>query len=690
MKRTDNTQQTDEPTTESTRRSVLKRTEDDATSPINLTRRNVMRTTAAAGVAGLGMGAGFAGSAAAGGLDEFQNLTVSDDNRIVNEDGETFKMRGLSIPDPKRLHRTRNLRGKTPTQLVDTVTNNEAGWHPRVIRVPAQPQDIGTRDDGSHHPMGHTGPEYEFGELESPQAVDDDRRKQRPAQPQAFTREELEEYLENYYDPIVERCKERGVYCIVDYHRHWHEQPPGIEEPAYAENHLPYDSEYTNYWAYNSHEMFGEDAPGSWGYVDQKYIEETPGDDYVEGISEGNLEGTPYAYENWTVNQELLDEVLMFWDVVAERYGEMDHVLFEPYNEPTAPGIWGPVEGCGAFKQKPLWDTFLDEFMGPIIEKIREYQSDRVLLVGVPGWCQSVQALHWRNFNDAGYDNIAVTWHNYAGHDVSQMNNWFNDTNYQSPDAVEAETGEDLESPYLPVEDDPYEQECYGWEAYEAAGLQNAMDHHPVAITEFGWINDADVSHWLRGTTTGQGTLPEYGVPFLDQVEGDDRISWVGWCADVRWLPKMFDNPNALEEGELDLVNDNFYDTPFEDIPVGCDELPCEWDLIGGEDSGVYIKQMLEEHKDDTVPFDTRTIGDGDDGGDGNETISVGEYEARDLDDDGRYEDVTGDNETTHGDVNALFQNRNADGVRNNPEKFDFDGNGRFGFSDILELLEKI
>ncbi|MDF9747285.1 glycoside hydrolase 5 family protein [Natrinema salsiterrestre] len=77
-------------------------------------------------------------------------------------------------------------------------------------------------------------------------------------------------------------------------------------------------------------------------------------------------------------------------------------------------------------------------------------------------------------------------------------------------------------------------------------------------------------------------------------------------------------------------------------------------------------------------------------GGSDPETIPVGEYEARDLDDDGLYEDVNGDNETTHGDVNALFEHRDADGIRNNPEQFDFDGNGRFGFSDILALLEEL
>ncbi|WP_226006658.1 hypothetical protein [Natrinema salinisoli] len=83
-------------------------------------------------------------------------------------------------------------------------------------------------------------------------------------------------------------------------------------------------------------------------------------------------------------------------------------------------------------------------------------------------------------------------------------------------------------------------------------------------------------------------------------------------------------------------------------------------------------------------------VGDENDGDAGPDTIFVGDYEARDPDDDGRYEDVNGDETTTHGDVNALFENRDADGVQNNPDPFDFDENGRFGFSDIPELLREI
>jgi hypothetical protein len=167
----------------------------------------------------------------------------------------------------------------------------------------------------------------------------------------------------------------------------------------------------------------------------------------------------------------------------------------------------------------------------------------------------------------------------------------------------------------------------------------------PVFLTEFGYQRDA--GNPLSGTTSEDGAAFE---AFFDEY---DTVHPQIWCFDPHWKPYMFDADDATDE----------------------------WTLLGGEDyQGEWWRTYLAERRTDDLPQA---------GGD-SETISVGEYEARDLDDDGLYEDVTGDTETTHGDVNALFEHRNADGVRNNPEKFDFDGNGRFGFSDILELLERI
>ncbi|SEQ73423.1 VPS10 domain-containing protein [Natrinema salaciae] len=76
--------------------------------------------------------------------------------------------------------------------------------------------------------------------------------------------------------------------------------------------------------------------------------------------------------------------------------------------------------------------------------------------------------------------------------------------------------------------------------------------------------------------------------------------------------------------------------------------------------------------------------------GDGEETIQVGEYEARDPDGDGLYDDVDGDGQTTHADVDAFYEHLESDGVQQNAERFDFDDNGRVGFSDVLDLLRRI
>ncbi len=652
----------------------------------NTTRRRFLQASGgAAGAIALGVGTGAVGSAAAA-IAEFQDLSVSSDNRIVNESDETFKMRGLNIPDPKRLAITKNVRGKTPRQLLDMITNNEKGWHPRVIRVPAQPTDIG------EHPNGNTGERY--GE-DSPPEIDPDRRKMIPAQPPAFDEEQLQDYLDTYYDPIVQRCKERGVYCIVDYHRHWHEQPPG-DGPAGAENHLPYESDNTLYWCKNTY--YGEDKPASWGWVDTEYRAETPGDGFVQGLSENNMDDTPYTA--WEVNQELVDETIMFWDEVAERYADEPHVIYEPYNEPTAPGIWGPVEGCGAFKQKPLWETFRKDFAAPIMEKVREHAPGKLMLMGLPGWCQASQALHWGGFDEEGFEDVAAVWHNYGGHAVSQTENWLNDTDYEYME---------VPNPFLDeTPEDVYEQSCYGWEAYEAQGIQNAQEVHPIAVTEFGWIDSEEVSIWLQGSTTGQGTTDEYGKPVTEALESDERISWVAWCADNRWLPVMFDVDFTVAEGELDLDNGSWYDTDESAYPDNCTDLPCDWTLLGNPNMGEYVKQALAETKDDMVPFEMETVsgganagdgsgsGDGsDDGGEPGDGSGSGDgptfpERAADPDGDGYYEDLNGNGRVDYDDVVTYFENMENEQMQANAAYYDYNDNGRIDYTDLIDLFNQV
>jgi hypothetical protein len=54
-------------------------------------------------------------------------------------------------------------------------------------------------------------------------------------------------------------------------------------------------------------------------------------------------------------------------------------------------------------------------------------------------------------------------------------------------------------------------------------------------------------------------------------------------------------------------------------------------------------------------------------------------------------EDVDGDGELTTADAMAFSEHRNSDVVKNNPEQFDFDGDGVPGtVFDVVKLNEKI
>ena len=56
-----------------------------------------------------------------------------------------------------------------------------------------------------------------------------------------------------------------------------------------------------------------------------------------------------------------------------------------------------------------------------------------------------------------------------------------------------------------------------------------------------------------------------------------------------------------------------------------------------------------------------------------------------DPDDDGLYEDIDGDGEVTDADGELLFERFEESAVQDNPESYDFNGNGRLDSDDIVE-----
>jgi hypothetical protein len=62
----------------------------------------------------------------------------------------------------------------------------------------------------------------------------------------------------------------------------------------------------------------------------------------------------------------------------------------------------------------------------------------------------------------------------------------------------------------------------------------------------------------------------------------------------------------------------------------------------------------------------------------------------RDPDGDGLYEDINGDGSTDILDVRALFQQRDADAVQDNPGLFDFSQDGSFDLLDVRSLFDQV
>ncbi|SEQ73461.1 cellulase family glycosylhydrolase [Natrinema salaciae] len=507
---------------------------DESTPTDTLSRRTVI--SAAAGTGALSLGAGtIAGSV--GAQEASEGIPTPwlevDGNLVKDPQGNTVTLRGVNIADPRRMNEDVSGRGKSAAQAVDYLTNEAKGWYSRLIRIPCQPWDIAGLPSpwSAHHyddvdPEGYVDREDGVGYYEPP----------------TMTQAQLETYLEEHLDPVVESCRRNGVYCIVDFHRHW-----GGGELEWAD-------------------------PDT---------------------------GEP--------NQGLDDEVRLFWETVAPRYAEASHVLYEVYNEPTEPGMWGdPTEKDWVADRWQWWKDMAQ----PWVDIIREHAPRNLVLIGSPSWTQSPEGALVEPFEG---ENLAYTYHIYPKHEASKQQAW----------------------------DGP---------GPNGDGTKKIYEEYPLFVTEWGW----------SASDLGTDIISSYADPMAEWLESSDAIHWQAWNFDAGWASEISVRPAF--DGE-------------------CTDPPCEWEVVPHEDSmGNYVKDLLAEHKDDGVPAGEGT----------GETISIGEYEARDPDGDGLYDDVDGDGQTTHADVDAFYEHLEADGVRDNPDAFDFDGNGRVGFSDVLDLLRRI
>jgi hypothetical protein len=93
---------------------------------------------------------------------------------LVDPNGNEVVLRGVNTADPWWADTYSDQRGNDYAATLDLATDRGAGWCPRVVRIPCQPNSVAS--------------------------------------------EGVEGFAEDYLDSAIETCRERGVYAIVDYH----------------------------------------------------------------------------------------------------------------------------------------------------------------------------------------------------------------------------------------------------------------------------------------------------------------------------------------------------------------------------------------------------------------------------------------------------------------------------------------
>ncbi|SEQ73901.1 cellulase family glycosylhydrolase [Natrinema salaciae] len=563
-----------------------------------------------------------------------------DGNKLVDPSGNEVILQGVNIADPGE--QSRPWRGQTAPETFQLATDESQGWYTNVVRVPVMPSFLAA---GTRAPAPHEMPHGDdWG----------------PALPGQFDASDVEWYCQTFLDDLVELGAQRGAYVMIDYHRHY----PVFHQEDHKNHGVP-----DNVWKCNSDG--GEDwrHPEVCGERGVLWHGEDQVDEIWNLIDEQNileafdLDEDDIFLEPPEVSNALDEELHTFWEVVADRYAGDDHVIFDVYNEPTGPygGDWGgPQRQAGELSDpdvapgdgdasnydvahedmKAWYDLWVDRAQ-PWVDTVEENAPGHVITIGSPRWSQYT---YWTPFNEFEAENMCYTAHVYTQDDLRPLETYFG----------------------------------------------QPSEHVPIFFSEFGWIEGGGMhvdTPWMDCSGEHDGNCEPYIEGYESFIRNHD-IHPLAWSFDHTYEPNMFEHGTPGQN----------------DGAKGADD----WmNYLNDETPGVWWHQLNQELVDERhepaagdEPYpdadngkNDKHIGDGPVDGDpysGDDTLQVGEYEPQDPDGDGLYDDVNGDGQTTHADVNAFYENIDADGVQNNPDAFDFDGNGRIGFSDVLDLLRRI
>ncbi|WP_225335524.1 glycoside hydrolase family 5 protein [Halomicrobium urmianum] len=346
----------------------------------------------------------------------------------------------------------------------------------------------------------------------------------------------------------------------------------------------------------------------------------------------------------WT-DETLSEEVQLFWDVVAERYADRDHVVFEPFHTPHGNSNYG-VSGQALVD---WWNEWLDAAQ-PWVDAIRNH-ADNLTLMGSPRYSQATFGAVIEEFDG---ENIGYTLQLYPAHGPT--------------------TPEDYDDFLVPVNYD-------GDVSYD--DQTPAYDVAPVVLTSWGFDPDASVA--VGGAITMEGAReanwaehdPDYGKHVAEWLS-TRPVHSTARNFDPIWAPRMF---------ERDFEGEGFtnpYD-PDQEVPELVSERPAEWTLLTGDQyMGDTVKDLLAP---DGASADSPSA-DGDSTGE--ESADEPSGPAGDLDGDDLVEDVDGDGDHDIDDMRAFADRYESDEIRSNASQHDYNGDGTVDEYDILEFYHDL
>ena len=136
----------------------------------------------------------------------------------------------------------------------------------------------------------------------------------------------------------------------------------------------------------------GVEDPG--GYLDNKIANKNR----VKTIVDAAIDKGIYVIIDWHSHhaEDNTNEAALFFEEMANLYGEYDNVIYEIYNEPL----------------DISWGTIIKPYAISIIATIRSIDPDNLIVVGTPEWSQRVDLAAADPIT--GYSNIAYTLHFYT------------------------------------------------------------------------------------------------------------------------------------------------------------------------------------------------------------------------------------------------------------------------------------